>query len=72
MDSSELAAVVEMRAGQAYTLGKSRKPVDRKRASLMVAAVQVACSIMGERVSDLEKESRVKRLFLDIATGHII
>jgi hypothetical protein len=67
-----LAELIEKRALEGYTLSRSKKPADRARGGRLIDASRVACEIMGEHVPDLDKESRIKRLFLDvIAPGRV-
>ena len=66
-----LSELVELRAGQAYKLSLSKKSKEKKLGYLLTGAVQVAGEIMGEHVPELEKEHRIKRLFMDVLTGVI-
>jgi hypothetical protein len=61
-----LAELIEKRALEGYTLSRSKKPAEQTRGGRLIVASRVACDIMGEHVTDLEKESRIKRLFLDV------
>ena len=74
MNYRELHDLVQLRAQQGYTLQgqASRERNSIKRAKLqnqadqMIAASQVAAGILGEPITDREKEERIKAIFLHV------
>lgn len=72
MTYSEMNALITRRAAQAQEKKReldNMTPAKRRKAqdgvNKMLAAVDVACQILGEKVPDADKENRIKALFLD-------